>query len=234
MTCTKVADFVANRCGVTTFRDYLKRYTSYHTLSKWCDPDADVFEDSITEIVTGSSLKSTSRVRHARFTRTVDRLVDVEAAIHKTAIWCGDDIRKLAALYSLTTSVSQTDAGRIAGLPINERVGRQSRCNRLQYWRKLVLTHLQEALGEYKPIEPNRNAWRACLKAGDTQPVVELACKYADRPDRLLALYALTTRVARQTIVDELGANDSALWYAMKRLRQELRCSYARRVPVSA
>lgn len=234
LTCIKAADFVANRCGATAFRDYFKRYTSYHTLSNWSDPDTEVYEDSITEIVTGSSFQSTPIGRHARYTRTIDRLVDVEAAICNVASWCGDDIRKLAALYYLTTSVGQTDAGRIAGLPIVERKGRQPRCFQMQHWCKLVLARLQEELGNYKPIEPNKNAWKEQLKAGNTDPVVDLSYKYADQPDRLLALYALTTRVARQTIVDELGVNDSALWHAMNQIRQELRCRYASRVPRSA
>lgn len=234
MTCLKAADFVVNRCGATQLRDYIRRYDSYHTLSNWADPDADVYEDTITEIVTGSSLKSTHIERHARFTRIVDRLLDVKAAIHKVAVWCADDIRKLAALYYLTTSVSQTDAGRIAGLPVVERKGRKPRCFQMQHWCKLVLARLQEELGNYKPIEPTKNDWRESLKAGNTEPVVELSYKYTDQPDRLLALYALTTGVARQTIVDELGANDSGLWYAMKQVRQELRCMYARRMPKSA
>lgn len=229
----KAVNFVANRCGATTLRDYLKRYTSYHTLSNWSDPGSDVFEESITEIVTGSSLKSTHIGRHAHYTRTVDRLIDIETTIRNVAAWCGDDIRKLAALYYLTTSVSQTDAGRIAGLPIYQCKGGRTRCSQMSHWCQLVLARLREELGEYEPFEPNRGAWKDRLKAGDSRPVVELAHKYADRPDRLLALYTLTTRVARQTIVEELGVNDSALWYAMKRVRQELRWRYARRVPVS-
>lgn len=234
MTVIKASNFVTNRCGSTQLRDYLKRYDSYHVLSNWSDPDADIFEESITDIVIGSSLTSTQRIRHAQFTRTTDRLVDVERAIHQVVVWCDNDIRKLAALYYLTTSVNQTDAGRIAGLPIKKQKDRKPRCHQMQHWCKIVLAQLQKTLGNYKPFESNKNAWKDCIKAGNVQPMVDLAHKYANQSDRLLALYALTTRVARQTIVDELGVNDSALWYAMKQVRQELRCSYARRVPMSA
>lgn len=234
MTCLKAANFVANRCGSSVLHDRLKRYISYHTLSKWSDPDTDVYEDSITDIVIGSSLKSTRIGDYALFTWRTDRFIDIERAIRNVAEWCGDDLRKLAALYYLTTSVGQTDAGRIAGLPIVEQKGRQPRCFQMRHWCKVVLARLKEELGNYQPVEPNRDDWKQCLNEGNTQPVVELAHKYADQPDRLLALYVLTTRVSRQAVVEELGVNDSALWYATKQLRQELRWSYARRLPKSA
>lgn len=230
MTCRKAADFVSNRCGTTTFRDYLNRYDRYHEISRWDEADADVFEDSITEIVMGPSLHSTEIGKHALFTRKTDMIIDITAAIREVAEWCGDDMRKLAALYYVTTSVSQVDAGRLAGLPIEEREGRNPKCSRMQYWSKLVLERLQEALAAYKPIEPNCNIWKEQLKAGDTAPVVALAQKYANDSHTLLALYVLTTSVGLHTVVSELGANESALWYAMKKLRQELRCMYARRV----
>jgi hypothetical protein len=230
-TCRKAADFVTNRTGSTTLRDYLKRYDSYHTISRWNEPDADLYEDNITEIVIGSSLKSTGHGRHALFARTADRLIDIQSAIRQVAEWCMDDIRKLAALYYLTTSVSQKDAGQIAGLPIFKTKQGRVRCRGIQYWVRVVLKRLQEVFASYKPIEPDKNAWRDCLKTGETEPIQILAEKYADDPFKLLALYTLTTRVARDTIVGELGVDDSKLWYAMKLLRQELRRMYARRVP---
>jgi hypothetical protein len=229
MSQRKAADFVCNRCGSTTLHDYLKRYTSYHQLSKWDESGADDYEESITEIVIGSSLKSSGRGRHALFARTVDKLIDIEAAMRQVAEWCMDDIRKLAALYYLTTSVSQKDAGQIAGFPVFKTKQGRLRCRGIQYWTRVVLQRLREVFALYKPFEPNLNAWRECLKAGDTEPVLMLAERYADDAFKLLALYTLTTRVARDTVVRELGVDDSKLWYAMKRLRQELRCLYARR-----
>jgi hypothetical protein len=159
----------------------------------------------------------------------VDSFIDLEQAICQVADWCGDDQRKLAALYYITTSVSQVDAGRIAGLPIQVSDGRL-RCHRLRYWVKLVLQQLQAVLKEYRPLEPDRNDWQNQLKNGETQPVVILAKKYADDSFKLLALYLLTTRVARDTAVRELGIDESKIWYAMKQLRQELRCLYASRI----
>ena len=164
------------------------------------------------------------------FSHTVDRLLDIQQAIGQVANWCGDDLRKLAALYYVTTSVSQVDAGRIAGLPIYLSDGRW-RCQSLRRWIKQVLHRLQETLQLYQPLTPNRHAWREQIKQGNTQPVQALAIKYADDPFKLLSLYVLTTRVARDTIVRELGVNDSKLWYATKQLRHELRCMYASRLP---
>ena len=92
------------------------------------------------------------------------------------------------------------------------------------------MKRLRAALAIYQPIEPNRHIWRERLKAGDTEPIVQLAKKYADDAFRLLALYVLTTRVATHRAVSELGLDANKLWYAMKQLRQELRCLYARRV----
>jgi hypothetical protein len=158
-------------------------------------------------------------------------LVDIESAIQQVAEWCGDDIRKLAALYYLTTSVSQLEAGQIAGFPVVEYKGGRRRCRGIQHWTRLVLQQLQEAFAIYKPIEPNLNAWKEELKAGNVEPVSGLANRYEDEPEKLIALYVLTTQVARETMVEECGVNDSKLWYATKQVRKELRREYARRVP---
>jgi hypothetical protein len=83
----------------------------------------------------------------------------------------------------------------------------------------------------YEPFEPNLNAWREELNNGNTKPVEELAERYINDPIKLVALYVLTTRVARETMVKECGVDDSQLWYATKQVRKELRRLYARRVP---
>jgi hypothetical protein len=132
-------------------------------------------------------------------------------------------------LYYLTTSVSQRDAGQIAGLQVFKTKQGRVRCRGIQYWVRLVLERLRQAFALYKPIEPNKNAWREQLKAGDVEPVKQLAEKYADDAFKLLALYALTTQASREKIVSELGIDDSKLWYAVKQLRQEIRHLYARR-----
>jgi len=229
LTILKAADFVTNRCGSSKEYDYLKRYDSYHNFSRWNESDASVYEDNITEIVIGSSLKSSGRGGHALFTRVADRLIDIQSAIQEVAEWCGDNLNKLVALYYLTTSVGQVDAGRIAGMEISERSGRV-RCTKMTYWTKVVLKRLKEAFDTYCPIEPGHNDWREQIKAGNFEPIKELAQKYSEDADKLLALYVLTTSVARETIVKECGASETALHYTMKRLRQELRYVYARRV----
>lgn len=226
----KAVNFVANRCGATTYMAHLQRYFSYHDFSAWEDSTNDVFEDSITDIVIGSSLKSAGKPGHALFSRTIDRLIDIATAIRQVADWCGNDIRKLAALYYLTTNVTQADAGRIAGLAVSNPKHRKPRCTGLNYWSRKVLEHLRDVLKNYLPIEPNRDYWKEQIKVGNLDPVIELAQKYAEDSDRLLALYCLTTRVARTTVVKELGVQDGPLWYAIKQLRQELRCMYATRV----
>jgi len=225
------SDYVANRCGSSTLQYYIKRYTSYHQFSNWSQPDSEVFEDNITDIVIGSSLKSTGHGQHALFTRKVDLFLDIAHAIQEVAQWCGDNLKKLSALYFITTSVSQVDAGRIAGLRINKPKGRKPRCVALQYWAKQVLERLQDVLASYRPIEPNRNYWRECIKEGLFDPVIEVAKRYADKPDRLLALYTLTTRVSTGTIIEDLGVNHCAFKYAVECVRKELRCLYASRVP---
>lgn len=227
----KAVNFVANRCGASVYMAYLQRYASYHDFSAWADSDNDVFEDSITDIVIGSSLKSSGKPGHALFTRTIDRLVDIASAIRQVADWCGDDLRKLAALYYVTTNVTQADAGRIAGLAVYYPKHRNPRCTGLSYWSKQVLKQLRDALKNYLPTEPNRDDWKEQIKAGNLDPVIELAQQYEDEPNKLLALYCLTTQVARTTLVKELGVDDSKLWYAIKQLRQQLRCMYAARVP---
>lgn len=224
------SDYVANRCGSSTLQYYHKRYTSYHQFSRWHEADSAVFEDKITEIVIGSSLKSTGRGRHALFARKVDIHLDIARAIREVAIWCGDNLKKLAALYFITTSVQQVDAGRIAGLKINRPSGRKARCVALQYWSKQVLAQLQSVLASYRPLEPNRQYWRDCLKAGQVAPVMVLAEQYADEPMKLLALYSLTTQVSTRTLVDELGVNVCVLKYAMECVRHALRDLYARRM----
>lgn len=221
------SDYVANRCGSSTLQYYLKRYTSYHQFTNWSQPDSRVFEDNITEIVIGSSLKSSGHGAHALFTRKVDIHLDIARAVQDVAIWCGDNIKKLAALYYLTTSVAQVDAGRIAGLKIKTAKGRKPRCVALQYWAKQVLERLQEAFATYQPIEPNRHHWRECVNNGELDPVIELAQKYADKPDRLLALYNLTTQVSTTTIVEELGVDHCKFKYATECVREELRALYA-------
>lgn len=231
MPLIKAIDFVANRCGTSVYMAYFTRYASYHDFTAWEDSSTDTYEDNITDIVIGSSLKSSGKPGHARFTRTVDRLLDITKAIVRVAQWCGDDMRKLAALYYLTTNVTQTDAGRLAGLPISQRKNRKPRCQGLYHWSKIVLKKLQEELQAYRPIEPNRDDWKEQIKAGKLEPVITLAKKYEDDTLKLLALYCLTTSVARTTLVKELGMDDSKLWYAMKQLRQQLRCLYASRLP---
>lgn len=226
----KAVDFVTNRCGVSTYKSHLTRYSSYHDFQSWQNTE-DTFEDSITEIVIGSSLKSAGSSRHALFTRVVDRVLDIAQAIRKVADWCLDDIRKLAALYYVTTNVNQADAGRIAGLPIYKAKNRNPRCQGMYRWSKIVLEKLQDALHEYLPIEPNRDFWKEEIKVGHLDPVIELAQKYEQDSVKLIALYCLTTGVARNTIVTELGIEDGKLWYALDQLRQELRQMYARRVP---
>ena len=224
------ADYVSNRCGASTHHYYRKRYTSYHQFTNWHLPDSEVFEDSITDIVIGSSLKSTGRGRHALFASKLDIHLDIARAIRTVVAWCGDNLKKLAALYYITTSVSQVDAGRIAGLPIKECKGRKPRCVAMQYWTRQVLEQLQTAFASYRPLEPNKNYWHQCLKTGYIEPVIELAKKYGDEPKKLLALYSLTTQVSTATIVKELGINDCVLKYAMECVREELRYSYACRV----
>lgn len=226
----KAIDFVANRCGVSNLKSYLKRYTSYHEFSAWEDSSNDVYEDNITEIVIGSSLKSSGKPGHALFTSTVDRLIDIVQAIRRVARWCGDDMRKLAALYYVTTNVNQADAGRLAGLPIHQSKNRNPRCQGLYRWSKMVLERLKKELKAYLPIEPNRDQWKEEIKAGNLEPVIELAQKYSSDSNKLLGLYCLTTKVARSTLVTELGVQDGILWYAIKQLRQELRWMYARRI----
>lgn len=225
------ADYVSNRCGTSTLRSYLQRYASYHEISRWHEPDSINFEDNITDIVIGSSLKSTGRGRHALFARKVDIHLDIACAIRDVAAWCGDNIKKLAALYFITTSVSQADAGRIAGLRINKPKGRKPRCVALQYWARQVLERLQTVLASYRPIEPNRHNWRDCLKEGQVEPVIALAKEYIDEPRKLLALYSLTTQVSTETIIQELGVDACALKYAQECVRHDLRYRYARRVP---
>lgn len=225
------ADYVSNRCGSSTLQYYLKRYTSYHQFTDWSQPESEVFEDSITEIVIGSSLKSTSRGQHALFARRVDLHLDIARAIQEVAEWCSDNIKKLAALYYATTSVSQVDAGRIAGLKINHPNGRKPRCAALQHWVRQVTERLKEAFYSYRPIGANRHYWRECIERGVLDPVIELAKKYADKPDRLLALYVLTTQVSTTTVVSELGVNHCKFKYATECLREELRQLYACRSP---
>lgn len=227
----KAADYISNRCGSSTLQYYLKRYSSYHELSRWHETDSKVFEDSITDIVIGSSLKSTSHSRHALFARKVDIHLDIAGAIRQVADWCGDNLKKLAALYFITTSVEQVDAGRIAGLKVEERKERKPRCPALQYWVRKVTKQLQTVLASYRPIEPNRNYWRDCLKTGELQPVKQLAEKYADEHIKLLALYTLTTCVSCKTLVENFGVCVHKLRYAVEQLRYELRCLYAARVP---
>jgi len=226
----QAARYVVNHCGSSTFKAKLRHTDSYHALSNWSDSHGDVFEDSITEIVIGSSFKSSGKPGHALFTHRADRLIDIQALMGEMAAWCGDDLRKLAALYYLTTSVTQTDAGRIAGFPVIERESRGPRCRQMVYWTRVVRNKLQEVFVSYRPVEPDKDHWRRCLQNGDVEPVVELAREYAGDAEQLLALYVLTTSVARETAVRELGVNDSALWYAMKCLRKQLRQRYARRV----
>lgn len=86
------------------------------------------------------------------------------------------------------------------------------------------------AVGNYRPIEPDKHYWKDCLKAGQFEPMIPLAEKYAGDGDKLLALYGLTTCISRQTLVEELGVEERLLWYAMKLLRKESRCSYAHRI----
>ena len=229
----KAINFVTNRCGVSKLKSYLTRYSSYHSFIAWGDTESDNYEESITEIVIGSSLKSSGKPGHALFTRTVDRLIDIATAIRQVAQWCSDDIRKLAALYYITTNVTQTDAGQIAGLPLQTRANRNPTCHGMRHWTKLVLQQLRDALKHYLPIEPNLDYWKEQIKAGNFDPVIELAHKYEGDTNKLLALYCLTTSVTRATLVAELGVMDGPLWYAIKQLRQELRCMYAARVPQS-
>ena len=224
------SDYVANRCGSSTLQYYLKRYTSYHQFTNWSDTDSEVFEDSITDIVIGSSLKSTGRGAHALFARKVDLHVDIARAIHEVAIWCGDNLKKLAALYFITTSVSQVDAGSVAGLKMNKPKNRKPRCVALQYWTKQVLEKLQEVFASYRPLEPNLHHWKECINRGELDPVIKLAETYAEQPDKLLALYTLTTQVSTATIVDELGVDHCKLKYAIECVRERLRQLYARRV----
>src|SRR5690606_35307317 len=106
---------------------------------------------------------------------------------------------------------------------VNKPKGRKPRCVALQYWTNLVLAQLQEALANYRPVEPNRQHWRKCLKNGDLEPVIQLAEKYSCNTNKLFALYSLTTSVSRETVVKELGIEDSVLGYAMEQIRQELR-----------
>ena len=224
------SDYVANRCGSSTLQYYLKRYSSYHQFTSWSDSDSEVFEDSITDIVIGSSLKSTGRGAHALFARKVDIHLDIARAIREVAIWCGDNLKKLAALYFITTSVSQVDAGSMAGLKMNKPKGRKPRCVALQYWSKQVLEKLKEVFESYQPLEPNRHHWKECINRGELDPVIELAKEYVDKPDKLLALYTLTTQVSTATIVAELGVDHCQLKYAMECVRERLRQLYARRV----
>lgn len=227
----EAVNFVSNRCGASNIRSYLVRYGSYHDFTEWEHSQNDVYEDHITEIVIGSSLKSSGRSKHALFTRTVDRIIDIAKAIRQVADWCGDDIRKLAALYYVTTKVNQADAGRIAGLKIYKPKDRNHRCQGLYRYSKMVLDKLREVLQEYLPIEPNRDHWKDQIKAGNLEPVVKLAQKYTNDADKLLGLYCLTTNVGRETLVKELGLKDGTFWYTVDQLRQELRWMYARRVP---
>jgi len=224
---TIAACYIANRCGATTYMDYLKRYDSYHDLFQAADPNSEPFEDTITEIVIGSSVKSSGRPGHASFTRNVDILIDIEKVMWEMAAWCGDDRRKLVALYYVTTSVRGTDLNLLMGGSVTKAPGRSPRSNNLTYWARVVKKKLQEVMADYKPIEPNRHFWRTCLERGETEPIVELAKKYANNNMRLLALYSLTTRVSIETIVKELGVNREALRYAAKRVRQDLRWIYA-------
>lgn len=218
------AGYVANRSGATTYMNYYKRYGSYHDLP---ERNSEPFEDSITEIVIGSGLKSSGKPGHALFTRHVDIFIDIEKVMREMAAWCGNDIRKLVALYYVTTSVRGTDLSLLMGGSVSKAPGRSPRSSNLTYWSRVVKRRLQEVLADYKPIEPNTHFWRKCLEQGHTQPVVELAIKYANNRMRLLALYTLTTSVSVETLVTELGVNREALRYAVKRIRRELRWMYA-------
>lgn len=220
------ANFVSNRSGASVYRDKLKRYISYDALSRWDDPDTQNYEETISEIVCGSHPRARSHLPHAAFSQHADILMDIARAIQEVAEWCGDDLRKLAALYYITTSVSQTDAGQIAGMTLWYPKNRKPRCMQMVRWTRIVKAKLHEVLDSYKPIEPNRDFWKEQIKAGEVQPVIQMAEKYQDEPMKLLALYVLTTQVGRHTIVEEMGIDNSKLWYACKLIRKELRWLY--------
>ena len=93
-----------------------------------------------------------------------------------------------------------------------------------------MLEKLQEVFTSYQPLEPNRHHWKDCIHRGELEPVIELAKEYADKPDKLLALYTLTTQVSTATVVAELGVDHCQLKYAIECVRERLRQLYARRV----
>lgn len=82
----------------------------------------------------------------------------------------------------------------------------------------------------YRPLDLNRHHWKDCVNLGELDPVIELAETYAGQPDKLFALYTLTTQVSTATVVDELGVDHCQLKYAMECVRERLRQLYARRV----
>lgn len=223
------ADYVANRCGTSTHLSYLRRYSSYHDFDEW-NSASDNYEESVTNIVIGSSVRSTGGKGHALYTRRIDMILDIQSAIGQMVQWCGDDMRKLIALYYVTTSVRQADVAHLVSDNLTQCEGRKPQSGVLKYWTKRTLSELRALLEMYKPFEPDKDYWRVCVGEGDLEPVRKLAEKYADDETRLMALYLLTTSVSLPTVVSELGLDENVLRYAMKRVRHELRWMYASRL----
>jgi hypothetical protein len=149
----------------------------------------------------------------ATWATKVDEHLDITAAITAVVEECGDDIKRLVALYILTTSVDATAALAAHGLAHSQVYVRMAE----------IRLKLQTLLADYAPLKSR--TWEERYKAGEVEPLMQVVERYRDTPLALKAIDTLTngTKVLQVVATEK---ERKMVTYYRKKCRQQIAAAY--------
>ncbi|MBZ0297285.1 MAG: hypothetical protein K8L99_32295 [Anaerolineae bacterium] len=151
--------------------------------------------------------------RRAPWATKIDFRLDITEAVHAIAQEYADDMKRLVALYILTTSVDSKaalDAHNLAHSMVYERM-------------TAIRYRLQRILKEYEPVQPR--TWQERLQAGEIEPYLKVVEHYEDRPQALFAIYTLTTDAKVRKFARDEKERKMIVYYR-KKIKKKLAIAY--------
>ena len=202
--------WVMYRSGNSHYKKFYRREMYLEDLAtRSGDPDEFIIEGYEGGFYTG----------HARYAHAVDLRLDIEQVIQFMGEKYHDSQAHLAALYYITTSVSQKDAAELAG-----RSGTKT-----AWWLTSIVKPLRAELCELLGLSrPGKTTWREKLQAGDESPLVQLIEHHqaAGNTQMTATLRNLAEAASTRMLMEQLAVNKSTAHYLRRTAHQALNTAY--------